>query len=145
MARRTSKSFDIRLIGGRKMQRRFDAIDQKTRGKVLRKALRAGGKLIHAQAKINTPVLTGARRRATKLRALKRSRKRVGVQIIVDRNALGIPGGKYFYPAAGEYGTDDQDADQAMRKALESKRAAANEKVRDTLWAGIRDAARSSK
>lgn len=74
--------------------------------KVYRQAMRAAARPILATAKNIVPIGSGRLQRSLKIRALKRSKKLIGVQVTPGtRVQLGIPGSaKGFYPTHIELG-----------------------------------------
>lgn len=74
--------------------------------KVYRQAMRAAARPVLATAKQIVPIGTSRLQRSLKIRALKRSKKLLGVQITPGtREQLGIPGSaKGFYPTHIELG-----------------------------------------
>ncbi|MFQ5626654.1 MAG: HK97-gp10 family putative phage morphogenesis protein, partial [Methyloligellaceae bacterium] len=111
---------DISILGDKELQRMLNDKLPKDAKKAMRKGLRAGARPVLKQAKDTAPKRTGALRRGIKLRALKRSRKSIGVTVsLPTRESLGIPAGaKYYYPAALEFGTKHIPAKRFLRAAL---------------------------
>ena len=76
---------DISLLGDKRLQNIFKQAPVKIQKKVLRPALRAGGKIVRNSARQKAPIETGSLKRSIKLRALPRSRSRIGVLISSDQ------------------------------------------------------------
>jgi HK97 gp10 family phage protein len=129
---------DIRVIGDKALQRKLKGLEDKMQKKIVRKALREGGKIVLREAKNRAPKDTGSLRASLKLRSLKRSKKRIGVQIVTDEAALmkakdRKAGRKVkrstnadrllFYAAFVELGTRNMPARPFLRPALKSKKA----------------------
>lgn len=79
------------------------SLEPKLEKKILRKATRAGAKVIAKAAKARAPKLSGLTARAIKVRAAKRSRKRKSITTLVQ-NREGDYKGKTYYAAFQEYG-----------------------------------------
>jgi HK97 gp10 family phage protein len=128
----------------------------KVEKKVIRTALRSGTKIIADATKANAPVLTGTMKRAITVRAMKRSRNRIGFMVTFNKRYTdklvrmsktrttkkGTPV-RYFYPAAIEYGTKHAPAHPFMRPAFDSKVSEATRVIGDELGKGIVEAART--
>ncbi len=98
----------------------------------IRKGTRAGAKLVEQEFKARVDVRSGAMRDATIVRALKRSRQRIGHMVKIDRNKLfalyekrtgkpptGRKGeGPFFYPAVQELGDKNNEPKRPLRGAL---------------------------
>lgn len=100
----------------------------KTAKAALRKGTRAGAKVVQAKLKSVTPVDTGAARRAIKVRALKRSRKRVGATARYERP----PGANVLYIMVLNYGSKKRNLTGTRfvnRAAEEIKPAATREAI----------------
>lgn len=114
----------IKLTGDKELQRKLKALQGKDQKKVVRKALRAGGKIILAESKRLVPVDSGRLKKSLKLRAAKGKRQTFGVQVMTgSREELGIdPNDKYYYPAAIELGIDQKRSRSYLRAAVKSKK-----------------------
>ncbi len=78
----------VRFEGATELEAAFNALALGAQKKVFRPALRAGGKVILTAVKARVPRKTGNLRRSLKLRASRRSRKRIGVAVFVDKTVL---------------------------------------------------------
>jgi HK97 gp10 family phage protein len=78
----------VKFDGDKELEAAFNALAFGAQKKVFRPALRAGGKVILAAIKARVPRLTGNLAKSLKLRSQKRSRKRFGVAIFVDKTIL---------------------------------------------------------
>lgn len=102
------------VTGVGKIDRKLRKLPYRIQGKVVRPAMRAGLKLVRAEALTQVPVLTGATRAAIKVRAA-RKRKRGVIEYEVRILAEGdlkkkTRGGKsVFYPAVVQYGSEKQN------------------------------------
>jgi hypothetical protein len=124
------------VTGDKELDARLGQLPAKLQKKLVRKALRKGGKrvldkfraIIRAEA-----YETGAYERSTSVRALRRSRQRIGVTIHVDRDKFferyqAAYGHKphpaagdsepFYVPAAIEFGTETRQAIRPQRRAL---------------------------
>lgn len=127
------------LQGDKELIAAMNALTPALEKKVLRTALRAGGKPILAQAKSNAPFKTGQTRRALKLRAMKRSRKnRVGV---IVQTKDGDYKGDQFYASFIEYGTSKMAAKPFMRPAFDTKKNESLQIVTREIDAGLQKVA----
>lgn len=113
---------DLKLLGDKALQRNIDKLTNAVQKKIVRKALRAEGKLLLAdiKARILSIRVTGRHTdplaRLTKLRAIKRSRSRIGVQIVTPtRDELGIPKDAGYWPAHMELGSSTGPATSYLR------------------------------
>lgn len=136
---------DIRIFGDKKLTRKFTQFERKFQRDFVRKGLRAAGKVIEREWKAQTPVDTGHYKRGLKVRAMKRSRTRIGYMVISPtRRELGIPDdAEFYYPAVIEFGGQTKDgrtipAIAPGRKALASKQTEALNTARDVIWQRIR-------
>lgn len=106
-------AFDVRLIGDKALIKKFRRLETVEAKKVLRKALRNAARPIFNETKRRAPIATGKLKSSIKLRALPRSRVRIGVQIVagegldyasfVELGTHGNPGKAFMRGAADEY------------------------------------------
>lgn len=129
----------IDLTGDEKLLQKMESLEKKDAMKAVRKAVRAGFKLVLQSVKSRIPVDTGAMKKHTKLRAGKRSRFKYTMTIdYPKRSQLGIDeGDKHYYPAVIEYGDGKRKAYKPMRKGFDSRASAAQSRFRRVLWAEI--------
>lgn len=125
------------VTGFAQLDAKLKSLPPNLQRKFVRGALRKGAKRIVLEAKriVRAEAYdTGTLHKAFKVKALKRSRTRIGVSMFVDRDKLFADyakkhGGKpphpaagekepFYYPAAIEFGTDKQPAIRPMRRAL---------------------------
>lgn len=132
---------DLKIFGDKALQRKMDGLAAKIQKQYMRKALRAGAKVIQAAYKAHAPVFTGKLKSGIKVRVVKRSRGRIGVMVMTPTRAqLGIPpDSKWYYPAVLEFGgvTKSGRVIPALafgRRALQSTRSSAIQTIRTTLW-----------
>lgn len=142
-------SIGLALEGDKKLQRKLAKLPNAMNNKIARPALRAGAKLIADETKKNARAASTRGSRESilkrvaarlKVRAMKRSRTRVGFRILTPpKEQLGLsPSHKWYPPAHIELGTRKTKAIPYMRKALADKRAAALEKIRTTAWTKLK-------
>lgn len=116
----------ITIQGEKTLTRKLAALESKVARKVVRQAMRAAMKAMLAEVKQNVPVgETGDMKASTKLRAMKRSRRGFGLEVIVESPGVG----------AVEFGTVDQAPQAPLRRAFEAQAGA----VRDDAIRRIRD------
>lgn len=96
-------TLQISLSGDAKLLATLRGLEKKHAKAVVRKASRKAAKPIVAAARANAPVKTGALRKSIKVRAIKRSRSRIGVRIGTSGHESAFVG-KQFYGAFQEYG-----------------------------------------
>lgn len=96
--------FEVKVSGLKELDAALKELPNNVAKKHLRTALRAGAKIVQAEAKRLAPVETGALKKSIKVRARKRSR-RGGVGIIVTTgNKDSLFKGDQFYGGAIEWG-----------------------------------------
>lgn len=123
------------------------SLEPRLQKKILRKATRAGCKPIAKAAKADAPVLSGQARKAIKVRAAKRSRKRKSITTFVQ-NAAGDYKGSTYYAAFQEYGyrlgprrLGDKrrkvEGKEFMKKGFDQGRGQAEKEVKREIREGI--------
>jgi HK97 gp10 family phage protein len=136
--------FEVR--GAKELKRKLDELADKEVKKIVRQAMRAGAKVILPKAKAYAPVgATGNLRRAIKVRAAKRSRKYIGVNVTLGE---GFFIGDAFYGAFQEFGWKTGKRKSAkrrqvggkhfMQRAAEQSGKAAGDAVISTIWNKLR-------
>lgn len=132
---------DIDFTGEVKLMKALSRLEKKEAAKIVRPALRAGGKVVLEETKRRVPVDRGELRRSLKLRAARSSRRRgaIGVRINTGtREELGIPPWvKSYYPAHLELGAFMRPARSYMRTAMDAKREEAIAIISQTIRAGL--------
>jgi len=78
----------VTFDGDKELEAAFNALALGAQKKVFRPALRVGGKVILTSIKARVPRKTGNLAKSIKLRASRRSRKRIGVAVFVDKAIL---------------------------------------------------------
>jgi HK97 gp10 family phage protein len=118
---RGAGAVNISLLGDKELQSRLDGLEPAVAKKIVRKAIRVIGNDIRNDARALAPVKTGALRRSIKVRAIRRSRGRMGVIVRTGtREELGIENDdKGYYPAVQEYGSETVPARPYLRPALD--------------------------
>lgn len=113
------------VTGVRELDAMLRRLPLKVQKKAIRPALRDGAKAFAAAARQEAPKDTGALKSAIDVRATTRSRKKIGVNVVlsVDRFPLlaSREGGGFFYPAAVEYGVKsaNRPPDRFMARAFD--------------------------
>lgn len=125
------------VTGFKELDAKLRQMEPKLQRKLVKGALRKGGKRVERESEriINEEAYdTGALKKSVTVRALKRSRKRIGVQILPQREKYfakyaATHGGKqpnpssgqstpFYVPAAIEFGTKTARAIRPFRRAL---------------------------
>lgn len=92
----------IKLQGADKLFRQLRSLDRKVARKAMSRAMRAGAKIINAEAKARAPVRSGLLKKSIKTRMAKK-RKRGEIKFNVG-TSKGSYQGKTFYGAFVEFG-----------------------------------------
>lgn len=90
-----------KLEGAQELLARLKVLPSKMPKKIFKKALRAGAKIVLAEAKKNAPVKTGALRKSLKVRAGRAGKNRVSMLVSTRRGDFK---GNEFYGAFQEFG-----------------------------------------
>ena len=109
----------VTIVGEKELMRVLKNIPKKSAAKGIRKGTRAGAKIIQGRAKSLAPRASGSIRRHIKVRAMKRSRKRIGAMI-----ALKVTDGAR-HGAFVALGTKYMEGREFMRLAVDEKKSAA--------------------
>lgn len=135
---------DISLLGDKKLIRKLKRMEPAVQKRIMRKALRAGARPVRDESRRRAPILTGRLKKSIKIRALKRSRNKLGVLVQTGTRAeLGIdPDDRYYYPAHVELGHGSVPAIPYLRGALDSKAQEALRIIQREAWNGISAEAR---
>lgn len=136
---------NIKLTGDKELQKNLKKLTFALQKKITRKALRAAAKPVLAAAKAAVPTVTGKRtqiiKRKLKIKALKRSRRSIGVQIVTPTvEELGLnesESSNYNYIVAIELGTSDTPANPFLRNSLETHRASSTAIAASEIKKGI--------
>lgn len=94
----------LQLKGFKEFEKRLQELPKRLAKKLLRRALRSGAKVIQAEVKARTPVVSGAGRRSIKVRAAKGKKK--GQVAVAVQTSAGDFKGEQFYMSFLEYGYD---------------------------------------
>lgn len=89
------------ITGSKRLTRMLNALGSKQARAFHRKAIRTAAKVVLAEAKRRSPVRTGKLRSSLTVKALKRSRKGIGVQVTQKEGAFK---GEAFYGSFVEFG-----------------------------------------
>lgn len=93
----------ILLVGDTELREKLRELTNAEARKAVQGATRESAKVIAAQVKSNAPVKSGSLRRSIKVRAIRRSRKRIGMRI-TTWSGDNLYQGKQFYAAFQEFG-----------------------------------------
>ena len=142
-------AMSMSIMGGQELDNKLQRLGSKVVKKHLTKALRAGAKLILADARSRVPVLSGKLKRSLAVRIGKKRRGVHEKTITVrpdskkepDLVTFGKDGKRYFYPAAVEYGTRKRKAKPFMRPAFDSQKQKAVKAIMAQLLKGVEEEA----
>ena len=121
----------VAVLGDKKLQRALSRLAGGAQKKAVRKGLREAGRPILTEAKRLVPRDSGDLARRLALRALPRSRKRFGVQILVRGDNQTRQTGKAHHV---ELGTQHRPATPYLRPALDNNRTRARRIFSKTVW-----------
>ncbi len=145
----------IKIEGAAALVKTLKNLEPKLGKKVLRKALRAGAKVMQKRAVGNAARMVGGETggdiaESIVVKAMKRMRHRYGVMAMIDPKASPMfAAGKYYIPAAIEYGhahpgrgggkkpPKDVPAIPFFRSAFDSEKGRAGQAVKNELRKGI--------
>lgn len=125
----------ITIKGADEIQRLLSELEPKLQRKVIRQALRKAAKPIQSAAKADAPTKTGRLRKAIKIRAAKRKKGTIGINVaIADRDFTGAK----FYGAFENYGTSRGiEQRRFMNRAADSEGPRSAESAQLEIAAGI--------
>lgn len=134
------KGLTYRVEGIKEIQRAYRELPGRVAKKVVRQAVRAGIKVVAAEARALAPDASGFLKSRIKVRAsLKRRRGMVAFEIrIGDKDFTG----KSYYGAMVEFGTKKQEGQHFLERALENKKAEASSLMISMIRDGIEREAR---
>lgn len=122
------------VTGDQAILARLRALPPKTQRKVVRPALRAAAKVIHGEARQLVPVLSGKLMRSLKVRAQKRRRGSIGVNVQTGKKFFRGP---TFYGGFVEYGTKKMEGRHFMQDAFRRTAAGQREATMQAIARGI--------
>lgn len=123
----------ITLQGDKKLIKKLNKLAKKDIQKAIRKGTRAGAKEVATAARSAAPVDSGALKRSIKVRALPRSRVRIGHRVVVGQNFQGD-----FYGGFIQYGTKHISADPYLTRAVQSSGKKAAEATARTIASEVK-------
>jgi HK97 gp10 family phage protein len=143
---------NITIKGSKAIERAFRELPSKLARKAIRQGLRAGAKIVRDGAVADAPEDTGLTRKAIKVRSGRSRKNRFSMAVIIGK---GNYKGATFYGAFQEFGWEtgsrkspnrrEVPGKHFMRRAMESKRDAAESAILETIADGIeREAGRST-
>lgn len=135
----------IAISGDRRVLAKLKRLPRKVQGKVLRRAMRDGMKIVQARVKVEAPVDKGVLRRNVKVRALKRKRGRIGIEVRVKpgpetkKISVSRKGKRksVFYPAVVQFGRKGVPPDPFMTRAFSSSGETARDRTMQSILDGI--------
>jgi len=107
----------FKLTGLDKSIKKLKGLEAKVSKKVVRQAMRAGMKLVQQAVKNNAPVDSGDLKEGVKVRATKRSRKKMGIMVSIGGKPNYV--GDLYYGAMVEWGTKYQSPQGFMRRSFD--------------------------
>lgn len=116
------------VVGARDLQRRLEKLPRLTQGVIVRRALRAAAKRVMEAEKAATPVVTGVMKGQLRVRAMKRSRVRIGY----TARSVVKPGQRY-YASFVNYGANGRPERRFWDKAVDSVAGSVLDDVVDAL------------
>jgi len=135
------KFISISMLGAPELQKKLRALPITTQKKVVRKATRDAAKAIARPAKAKAPRgSTGRLKQNIRVRAMKRSRRRVGHIISTGtRQQMGIAADpkKYYYPAGQELGNVKTRERRFLKDALAQEQDRVMSQLKRDIAAGI--------
>lgn len=132
--------FGIKMTGFKKLDRQLRKLPGPMAKKALRKGLRAGAKIIQAEAKVRVPKVTGALRKSIRVRAARKRRGTVGVTVTTGQKDNAFVGDTY-YGGMVEFGTSRMTARPFMQPAFDAKKQQALDVIRRVTGVEIEKAA----
>ena len=137
------------VTGDKELDRKLSTLEPKVQKKVARKGMRKAGKVIQAAAKSNLAsnqsVETGELSKGIRVRAMKRSRSRIGIEIATTERREGKSiEGKRFGGAQLEAGTKHTQAKPFLRPAGYDNEDEVLSLITDSIGDAIDDLARAS-
>lgn len=119
--------YDLTLEGDAQLRQRLQRLERKSQGKVMRKALRDGAKIVADEARNRVPILTGELLKSIKVRALPRSRTGFGSRVLVGE---GLQDGRATF---AEYGTSRSAGTAFLYTSSDDKRRQALQRIAETV------------
>jgi HK97 gp10 family phage protein len=124
--RQARKSYDITILGDKKLQRKLSRLRKVVQTPIVRDAMQNALKPVKEMAMRNAPVKTGKLRKSIKVGSYSARGGIIGAAVRTGtRRNLGIQAtDSYYYPAAHEYGAPSRGipARSFMRSAMFAKR-----------------------
>lgn len=134
----------MKVEGADKVIRKLKNLENKVQNKITRKALRAGAKVIQKAEKAKAPVDSGRLKRSIKVRAMKRKKGRIGVNVIM--RASDFSGVKFygnFVIFGFKRGEKQIPANNYPKEATEASGEEAKSSVVNEMSTSIKEAWRS--
>lgn len=121
------------ITGWKALQRQLQSLENKSQKKVMRKALRGGGKVVLQQARRDVPVETGQLKKNTKLSVtVKKGEASASIGFTEEG----------YYGRFVEQGTSSQPAQPFLRPALLENQSQINDAFAEAFQAALNEVAR---
>lgn len=136
-----AKLIDVSVFGGPALAKAFGKLPSNVQRKIFRTIARDVGKDIQNDAKGKVDVDEGKLKKSIKVRATKRSRTSVGIEVTTgSRAALDIPPeDEYYYPATIELGNSKVSPQSFLRYSLERNREKGTKKIAKAIMSAIKE------
>jgi hypothetical protein len=144
--------FSGKLEGTESLKQKLLSIEKTVAGKILRKALREGARIIQKQCILDAPSESGITRKAIKVRAGKKPRSK-GIRMLVQISKKAFSRFPYAFALdrgrlSGKRKSENRHYIKTkyfhwLERAFEKTKVAAYEKIQDELRIGLEEATRS--
>ncbi len=116
----------IAVTGIKAIDKKLRKLEAKVANQIVRRSMRESLGIVKAAVESNAPIDTGLMASAVKIRALKRSRKRIGMEVHIASKTPGLKvtsasGETVFYPAIVQYGKRGQPPNPFITRAYDAK------------------------
>lgn len=108
----------VRVEGFKELFEKLNQLEPKRVKPAVRKALRAGARLVLTEARTRVPVRTGALKKSMKVRGIKLKRGMVGIAVHTGAGHMFM--GDQYYGGMVHYGTEKQKAQPWLRESFEA-------------------------
>lgn len=123
-----------KITGIKEIDKALSELEPKLAKKIIRKTLRDSAKIVREEVKQTAPFETGELKAAVKVKAGRRRRNSISVQVQIGEGDFK---GQTYYASFLEYGTKDIEPLGFMRKALDNKEDEVREKAKASILQGL--------